>query len=103
MLGPSAAGKLKFSARPKITGIGFTHLIAGHGMDHLGLQQESGRVRPIASHHFEVAAILRNVFQFYLREGTWSCNARNSCATELIPLSGIERQKTNRSLPLGVG
>src|SRR5712671_4675055 len=60
---------------PENYGIGFSYQVAGHGMNHLGLEQEGGCIRPVAHRHIEMAALRRKVFQFDFGERAWSCNA----------------------------
>src|ERR1700677_69211 len=95
-------GQTEVQSVPENYGISFEHPVAGHGMNHLGFEEESDGIGPVESGNVEVAAIRGEAFG--QKFGKWARpgNTRNAGIAELIAFAGVEREGTNSRPPFSV-
>ena len=100
-LGPSAAaGRLKFKARPKITGIGFANDIADFLAEDFCLKEKSGGIGPIEDGDGDTAAAVREIVVLDFRERAGAGDAGNARVLEDVSLAGIERRRADGGFPV---
>lgn len=83
-------------------GVGIANGLTDHGVIHLGLKKECGRVRPVQHRKLDSATVIGEVIANGAGKRARPGDAGNSGIAKLIALAGIHRKGADGGLPLSI-